>query len=162
VSMWDGIFWFYMKCYCRTLLTYAMFGFWLIWCLKIVNIQDLRHDKWRWIESGGVIFPRWRKIDVVRYKNNDILYKLCHIKFDKCNMICIVDRHCSIMHNMLLVIINISSMKMTFVNLNFSMTFPRQVESQVFNLKYNINQKQVGMKGAKNKYWTCPLVQANI
>jgi hypothetical protein len=42
------------------------------------------------------------------------------------------------------------------------MTFPRQVERQVFNLKYNINQKQMGTRGTKNKYLTCPLVQANI
>jgi hypothetical protein len=53
------------------------------------------------------------------------------------------------MHNMLLVVIDISLMKMTVVNLSFSMTYPSQVESQVFNLKYNINLKQVGTKAHK-------------
>jgi hypothetical protein len=94
-------------------------------------------------------FPRWHKIDVAGYKNNDILYKFYHIKFDKCNMLCIANRHCSTMHNMLLVVIDISLMKMTVVNLSFSMTYPSQVESQVFNLKYNINLKQVGTKAHK-------------
>ncbi len=44
VSMWDDIFWFYMKCYCRILLMSTTFGFFISMMLK--NCKYSRSVAW--------------------------------------------------------------------------------------------------------------------
>lgn len=141
VSMWDGLLWFCMKHFNRTLLIFAMFGFFthrmlnncnysrfvvssmemdINWCCVI--FQDGTNLMWQGLHKISLfcnmcpqIFRSWARSPT---NNISFVWKAWNV-FSK--HIVYLKRN-STMHNMLLVIIDISSMMLTFVDSRFGMT----------------------------------------
>lgn len=141
VSKWDGLFWFCMKHFNRTLLIFAMFGFlthimlnnckysrFVVWCMEMdikwccIIFQDGTNLMWQGLHKISlfcIVCPQisssWTRspTNTISFVWKDWNVFSRHIVYLE---------HSSTVHNMLLVIIDISSMMMTFVDLSFCMT----------------------------------------
>ncbi len=115
-----------------------MFLLFFIWCWKITNIHNLYQDEWKWIRN--VVFQH-RAILMWQLLYNMLLWWIVCLqinrswaRFPTSNMSFILNgnmfskcihyfNYCLTTHNMLLIIINISSTIMTYVFLKHFITF---------------------------------------
>jgi hypothetical protein len=141
VLMWDGLLWFCMKHFNKTLWISAIFGFlihimlnnckysrFVVWCMEMdikwccIIFQDDTNLMWQGLHKISLfcnvcpqISSSWTRSPIT---NINFVWKAWNV-FSR-HIVYL--KHSSTMHNMLLIIIDISSMMMTFVDLKFCMT----------------------------------------